>query len=92
MILNTYTLQMKVFPVDENCTELETDKLEYIENPKELLDRRVDICLKIEEVNFKEDNYKDVYCEYNLLTSEGINTFKTEKVTKLASIKFLKLL
>lgn len=71
---------MKVIPVDENGAEIDEDNLDYIENPQQLLDRRVDYCLKIEDVNFKEAEYRDTYCEYHILTSKGIETCRTEKV------------
>lgn len=67
-------------PADESGEPLEGDKSEVVDDPRELLEKRMDFRLTIEKALFPDNYCKDIHCEYDILTDEGVKTFKTNIV------------
>jgi len=71
------TIMVNLMPLDENGEQL-GDKADYIEDPQELLERRIDFSMNIDYAKLPENFCQDTYCEYTLLCDDGImKDFKT---------------
>ena len=74
------SILVNLVPLDENGEPL-GDKADFIEDPIELLNKRVDFGLNIEYANLPENICQDTYCEYNLLCDDAaMKDFKTVPV------------
>ena len=68
-------------PVDSKGELIAEDDVQDIENPKEILGKRMDILIEITNGEVPHRLCKNVYCEYSLMLGNSeIQTYKTPKV------------
>ena len=67
---NLGMLKINIIPTDEKATRNLAESIlnedELIDDPGDLVGRRLDFLVKIESANFKEDFFKDCYVEYEI--------------------------
>ena len=69
-----------MYPVDEHGTAL-GENADIIEDPNELLDRRLDYAVEISKGEIRPDLCRDTYCQYSLATEDNeVETFNTVTV------------
>lgn len=79
------TLKMDIIPTDETGTKNLAEEMdengEVIEDPNELLDKRLDFKVVIDSSTLPPHMCKDSYVEYSLMTQNGDQkTFRTEVI------------
>ena len=85
------TLAVNVVPANERGESLEENSTEDdIEDPRELIGRRLDFLIKIDFAVLPEHLAKDTYVEYELMIDEKeLTRNKTHTVSKENLAKFL---
>lgn len=69
-----------MYPTDENGVPL-GENADLIDDPNELVDRRLDFAVQISVGEIQENLCQDSFCQYSLLTKDNtFQTFKTEIV------------
>jgi len=63
-------LDVNIYPIDEYGEPL-GDNLDFVEDPSELLNKRLDFALEITKGEFEENLCRDTYCQYSLLTEDN---------------------
>ena len=60
---------MNVYPRDESGEPL-GENSDFVEDPSELLNKRLDFAIEIMNGELGDNVYRDTYCQYSLLTEE----------------------
>ena len=79
---------VNLVPLDEHGEAL-GDKADFIEDPLELLNKRIDFGINIEYANLPNNLCQDTYCEYDLLCDDSvIRDFRTPPVILIFCIEY----
>lgn len=71
---------MDIVPINEQGEPL-GENADIIDDPNELVDRRLDFYIKIETAELPENFCQDTFCEYTFLTEDGLfKSYKTINV------------